>query len=81
MPNWVANYLTIDGKDAEKVLQKYLIKDKESNEYKFDFNRILPMPKEVEIISGSITDNCVAVYLSTLTKQEQSKLIIMTRQK
>ena len=73
MPNWVANYITVTGKDADKLIQNYLIKDKESDKYKFDFNKIIPMPKEVEIISGSITDNCIAVYLSTLPKQEQSK--------
>ncbi len=75
MPNWVANYLTIDGKNADKVLQNYLIKDKESNEYKFDFNRILPMPEALDIISGSVTDNCIAVYLNSLSRQEVEEKI------
>lgn len=75
MPNWVANYLTIDGKDSDKVLKNYLIKNNEHNWYQFDFNKIIPKPNALDIISGSITDNCISVYLDSLSNQEAKEKI------
>ena len=35
----------------------------------FDFNKIIPMPKELEIISGSLTDRAIEVYLTSINPQ------------
>ncbi len=69
MPNWVVSRLSVSGKDAENVLKNYF-KTNENNEIDFDFNKILPMPDELNIVSGSITDDCIKVYLSTLPYNE-----------
>lgn len=43
MPNWVINQLKVSGKGADKILQKYIDSEKEY----FDFNKVIPMPKEL----------------------------------
>ena len=51
MPNWCENNVTISG-DEKKV--KAFIKFVTSKQSKFDFNKIYPMPKELEgTVSGS----------------------------
>ncbi len=51
MPNWCENDVTISG-DEKKV--KAFIKFVSSKQSKFDFNKIYPMPKELEgTVSGS----------------------------
>lgn len=61
MPNWVQNdiYLYGEEKDIKKVLE--LVK---SDEYEFDFNKIIPMPKELEIDSSSNNELAIICYLS-----------------
>lgn len=67
MPNWVKNRLTVEGENAEKVLASLLVEDKEEkNGLRFDFNKILPMPKELDIIAGSLTNRCAALYLMSI---------------
>ena len=65
MPNWVKAKLTIEGKDASKAMKSLLVKNGEDG-YRFDFNKILPMPEELNIVSGSTTDKCVEIYLASL---------------
>ena len=48
MPNWCTNHLYIYGRGAEDAIA--FMKSEKSI---FDFNRILPMPKDLEITSGS----------------------------
>ena len=51
MPNWCQNEITISGDEKEV---KEFIKFVSSKESKFDFNKIYPMPKELEgTVSGS----------------------------
>ena len=51
MPNWCQNEVTVSG-DEKKV--KEFIKFVSSKKSKFDFNKIYPMPKELEgTVSGS----------------------------
>lgn len=51
MPNWCQNEITVSG-DEKKV--KEFIKFVSSKKSKFDFNKIYPMPKELEgTVSGS----------------------------
>lgn len=80
MPNWVQNRLTVKGKDADKILKQYLIEDKsEMSGYSFDFNKIKKMPESLKIVSGSITDNCLKVYLSSIPLNDyfdEAKLLV-----
>ena len=52
MPNHVTNVVTFSGKDAHKVLMNFINKEGE-----FDFNKIAPVPKELNIEDNSLTDN------------------------
>lgn len=54
MPNWVNNFLSIQTKDLDKVVNK-------KNEV--DFNILVPMPKELEhTIAGGNVDKCMEYY-------------------
>lgn len=61
MPNWVQNEIILYGeeKDIKKVLE--LVKSEESE---FDFNKIIPMPKELGIESSSNNEIAIICYLS-----------------
>lgn len=54
MPNWCS--IEISG-FTKALAIKYF-----NGEGKFDFNKVIPMPKSLDIISGSITDEAIAVY-------------------
>lgn len=71
MPNWVCNHLTIQGDNAIEVMRSILKENKDSDcGYDVDFNKILPMPEDLNIISGSITTNCAALYLRSLLEKD-----------
>lgn len=67
MPNWVRNHLKIHGEKAAEVMRSYLIED-EYNDcgYAFDFNKILPMPEELNIISGTTTADCAKLFINAM---------------
>lgn len=67
MPNWVQGKLEITGKNAEKVMQSLL--SNENNEFgsfKFDFNKIKPMPKSLMVEVSITSDKCANYYLSSI---------------
>lgn len=67
MPNWVKNRLTITGKNAKKIIKTLLTKDElEPNRKTFDFNKITPMPKSLDIEAGSLTNTCIELYMTYL---------------
>lgn len=67
MPNWVCNHLTIRGEQAKEVL-KSVLKENPDNEYGYDvdFNKITPMPPELNIVSGGQTDSALSLYLTSV---------------
>lgn len=67
MPNWVCNHLTIRGERAKEVLQS-ILKENPDNDYGYDvdFNKIIPMPPELDIVSGGQTDNALSLYLTAV---------------
>lgn len=73
MPNWVCNHLTIHGENAVEVMRSLLTKNEESEcGYDLDFNKLIPMPEELKIISGSITTDCAVLYLRSLLEKEKN---------
>lgn len=64
MPNWVRNRLTIHGENAVKVMQSLLVESDIDGEYDFDFNKIIPMPADLNIEAGSETYNAINLYLT-----------------
>ena len=63
MPNWVTNKLIIEGQNSVGVMKGLLSID-EYEDYYFDFNKIIPIPEELNIIAGSLTNKCVELYLT-----------------
>lgn len=70
MPNWVTNRLTITGTGSEALLKSLLTKcEHETENYVFDFNKILPMPEDLRIVSGERTTMCAKLFLCSLIKE------------
>ena len=65
MPNWTNN--KIIGK--KEMLEQFL-----SPEGDFDFNKLIPMPEELDITSGGIEYDSVVAYYLSLDKQQQQAL-------
>lgn len=61
MPNWVTNNIEIEGSESEIVRLVEFVKSDESD---FDFNKIIPMPKSLDIESGSSNYQDIYWYLS-----------------
>ena len=71
MPNHVTNILKISGDDElVKRIKSEISGDDGEDEMLIDFNKIIPRPEELDIVSGSNTDNGIAVlqYLAGNTK-------------
>lgn len=59
MPNWVRNELKLTGsKDALETLMSHV----EGNDSVFDFNKIVPMPTSLRIVSGSGEETAMLAY-------------------
>lgn len=69
MPNWVVQRLQVEGKNANKVL-KELIKTEDDGSLSFDFNKIIPMPESLNVVAGSISDDCVLLFLEHIKKEK-----------
>ena len=74
MPNWVKGVLTIEGENSEEIMKKLVHKD-DFDDYIFDFNKIIKRPEELNIIKGSITDDCFYLYLASLSREDAKKVI------
>lgn len=67
MPNWVCNHLIIHGENATEIMRSLLIKNENSDcNYDLDFNKIIPMPEDLNIISGSTTNDCAKLYINAM---------------
>ena len=80
MPNWVTAKLTIEGTNSTEIM-KSLLTPNEENEFEFDFNKIIEMPKELEIEKGSFTNKCVNLYLTALNPKHEHVGMHMKSQK
>lgn len=67
MPNWVCNHLTIKGENSVEIMKSMLIDDEDSEYgYEFDFNKILPMPKELDIFSQGVNKTCAKLFINNM---------------
>lgn len=60
MPNWCENVLEISGENPElinAIFNKVMVYDKQQKRYVVDFNLLIPIPEELEIISCNVGDN------------------------
>ena len=65
MPNWVKNVVTVSEDTMNKIKEKYFVNGE------LDFNKIIPMPKSLELVEGSITEQ--SIYYSILKKDEEKR--------
>jgi hypothetical protein len=72
MPNWVTNYLDIRADDSK--IQEILkaIKHDEGQLGTFDFNKLIPMPKSLDLVEGTITHESIEAFLSQLAAYVQN---------
>jgi len=68
MPNWTWNKITCKKSLGDKLIEKT------EDGYKFDFNKIIPMPSSLRITAGSIEEKSVASYYLSLNESEQKEL-------
>lgn len=71
MPNWTFNNV----RAKKEILAPYI-----NEEGNFDFNLIIPMPKELDITSGSITDESITYYLTGGLKKKPNELDASTKE-
>ena len=62
MPNWIKNQIIFKGKDASNKVSKLLSLDNEGD-IMFDFNKIIPMPEDLNVESSSLTDDVMDYIL------------------
>ncbi len=68
MPNWTYNRITCKRELAEKLLTKT------DNNYILDFNKLIPMPKTLQLVAGSLEHDAIACYYLSLNKMEKKAI-------
>lgn len=66
MPNWIKNKIIVgSNKLGKELIKKYTILD-EYDEVEFDFNKVIPMPKELQIEFSSKSNRGLCLYLTKI---------------
>ena len=74
MPNWVRNEIKLSGNaDTLRTLLSHVRGDREGQE--FDFNKVIPMPETLRIVSGSNTESSMLAYSLLMENDEISSTI------
>lgn len=74
MPNHVQNILKFKGITQEEMKKVISGIDDNGEEILFDFNKIIPMPKTLNIISGGYQNQYIQVYLDSLSSSERFEI-------
>ena len=61
MPNWIRNKLTIESQNSKTIISELV-----NGEEQLDFEKVVPMPETLKITSGSITDECISLYMFSI---------------
>lgn len=73
MPNWTSNRVVIKGNvDTLKTIKNLLQTETQS----FDFNKIVPIPESLNLVSGWITNTSVQVAQSKKGSAKRAKLML-----
>lgn len=74
MPNYVTNVVNISGpaEQREKLLEQIAF---DGHPGTFDFNKVIPMPKGLDITEGGIADRALDAYLSVMNPDNKSGLV------
>ena len=65
MPNYVKARLQVSGENTKELIDSLCAKN-EKREKWFDFNKIIPMPEELHIVCGGVTDACMRLFINSL---------------
>ena len=68
MPNWTYNKIICKKSLAEKLLTPF------EDSYVLDFNKLIPMPSELNLTSGRIENYSVAYYYKNISDEEKIKV-------
>ena len=67
MPNWVRNKIMVGRPSTISIIkEKYCFVDEDTNELKFDFNKLIPMPDEMNIEFSSRSDHALMLYMTRI---------------
>ena len=58
MPNYVRNIIKMEGIANLPLFSEH------DGEKQFDFNKLIPMPTELNVVEGSLTDEAIVYYLT-----------------
>lgn len=75
MPNWVKNIVKTSEETMNKIKEKYF-----TNET-LDFNKIIPMPKSLELASGSITEMAIFYAFTKKEAKEKKEIVELLKNK
>ena len=73
MPNHVRNILKF--KNLNQTQIDFLCKNLLDNQGDFDFNKIIPMPERLNLVSGSITDIAIKCALSKMSYEKRYRIL------
>lgn len=65
MPNYVKGKLQISGENVKDLIDSLCVTE-EGGYKRFDFNKIIPMPKDLMICCGGPTERCMQLFINNL---------------
>ncbi|MBD5100742.1 MAG: hypothetical protein HDT29_05720 [Clostridiales bacterium] len=69
MANLVCNHLIIHGKNAIEIMRSVLKESEETDcGFEFDFEKIVPMPEELNLPASELTKNCARLYINGMVE-------------
>jgi len=69
MPNLMCNHLIIHGERAVEIMRSVLVESEETDcGYEFDFEKIVPMPEELNMPVSLLTENCARLYINGMVE-------------
>ena len=75
MPNWTYNKIK-----CKKELGDKLLTINEGN-YSLDFNKLIPMPKDLKLDAGTIENRSISCYYLFLSDEDKFKLMKLLKNK
>lgn len=69
MPNLICNHLIIHGENAVEIMRSVLKESEETDcGYEFDFEKIVPMPEELNLPANGMTKQCARLYINRMVE-------------
>ena len=72
MPNWVKNKVHFDNK---QVIKDCYVETNESQEEGFDFEKVIPMPKSLQLTSGGNQNIAISYAISKMSEEKKEEIL------